>query len=97
MGSLSTRRNGLGHAVAVLALVLLLAISSVAQAAHFHKEKSDSHHACTVCAAHAPALVAVATTILPRACSAGQVHAAEVSDPLLLLARTFFIRPPPSA
>lgn len=81
---------------AVLLLVCLLAAGSVVQAAHFHKDSQSTRHACTVCAAHAPALASTTTPIAPPRSTRQPVY---VGAPVLhgtVATPTVFIRPPPS-
>ena len=80
----------------VALLLCLLAAAAVAQAAHFHKNEADAHHACTVCAVHAPALAPAAILLPPPRSIVRAIHVDSKEVHYCVSTPTAFIRPPPS-
>jgi len=90
------RRKRLVSYGVTMALLVCLSVTTIAQAAHFHKDGRNSDPACAVCALqHAPALTGTAIHLPPpqevvRVVSLdGDVSHHTVATP------TIFIRPPP--
>jgi hypothetical protein len=89
------RSHPASYGVTIALLICLLAMS-VVQAAHFHKDGSDPHHACAVCAIHAPALASATIQITPPQVMVRSVHFDGDNSHHSVATLTTFIRPPPS-
>jgi hypothetical protein len=85
-----------GRRWTVALLVCLLVATSIVQVAHYHKDNASPHHACTVCATHAPALAARVGQLLPPTAALRPIYIAQIIEHSTPATPANFIRPPPS-
>jgi hypothetical protein len=90
-------RQGPAFRFAVGLLVCVLTLTTIGQAAHFHKDNQVERHACTVCATHAPALVRTVHFSAPPRRAQSAIFVAEVVVRASAEAPAESIRPPPLA
>ena|SRR5437764_6401740 len=92
------RRPAIWQAM-TLALVCLVAIAGIGQAAHLHRGASApySNHHCSLCAGvHVAPAVSAGLVLAPPTATLAHVEGADVNEGGTPLAYSLYVRPPPA-
>ena len=95
----AAKRPAIWQAIA-LALVCLVAIAGIGQAAHLHRGASApySNHHCSLCAGvHVAPAVPAGLVLAPPATTLAHIEVADADEGGTPLAYSLYVRPPPAA